>query len=228
MVVNLYKSIDYIKTKFPKEIILYGGTGQAKVVKPIIEFYESKVIAVFDDTIGLEPPFKDVKLFCGFESLLEWKEKVASEKIGFSITIGNPYGNVRLKLHDKLVRLGFTPTIIIHPESIIAKNCEIGDGSQIMAGAVIMPEAKIGRQCIINTNASIDHECIIDDGCEVAPGATLCGNVKMHRNSWVCSGATVLPRMSIGENSIVGAGSVVINDIEDNKTVVGVPAKIYL
>ena len=91
-----------------------------------------------------------------------------------------------------------------------------------------MPEVKIGRQCIINTKASIDHECIIEDGCEVAPGATLCGVVRMHRNSWVCSGATVLPRVSIGKNSVIGAGSVVINDIEDNKTVVGVPAKVYL
>ena len=69
---------------------------------------------------------------------------------------------------------------------------------------------------------------MIDDGCEVAPGTTLCGCVTMHRNSWVCAGATVLPRISIGENSIVGAGSVVIDDIGDNRTVVGVPAKKYL
>ena len=69
---------------------------------------------------------------------------------------------------------------------------------------------------------------MIDDGCEVGPGTTLCGCVTMHRNSWVCAGATVLPRVSIGENTIVGAGSVVINDIGNNRTVVGVPAKKYL
>jgi sugar O-acyltransferase (sialic acid O-acetyltransferase NeuD family) len=212
----------------PKEIILYGGTGQAKVVRPIIEYYGSKVIAVFDDTENLNQPFENIDLFTGYESLLKWKETINVNEIGFVITIGNPNGNFRLDLHEKLIKEGLKPVTIIHPEAIIADNCEIRAGSQIMAGAVIMPEAKIGRQCIINTNASIDHECIIDDGCEVAPGATLCGDVKMHRNSWVCAGATVLPRISIGENSIVGAGSVVINDIEENKTVVGVPAKIYL
>jgi len=211
-----------------QSIILYGGTGQAKVVRPIIEHYGSKVIAVFDDTKNLKSPFLDVDLYCSYRAFLKWKETIDVTEIGFVITIGNPHGNVRIDLHKKLEKEGLKPVTIIHPEAIIADNCEIGAGSQIMAGAVIMPEAKIGRQCIINTNASIDHECIIDDGCEVAPGATLCGNVKMHRNSWVCAGATVLPRISIGENSIVGAGSVVINDIEDNKTVVGVPAKIYL
>ena len=52
--------IKKMQSKIPKYIILYGGTGQSKVVKPIIEYYGSKVIAVFDDTENLEPPFKDV------------------------------------------------------------------------------------------------------------------------------------------------------------------------
>ncbi len=216
------------KTDYPKYVILYGGTGQSKVVRPIVEYFGSKVLAVFDDTDNLKPPFEDIDLYCGYGSLLEWKKTIDINEVGFSITIGNPHGNFRLDLHEKLVEAGFSPITIIHPETIIADNCKIGVGSQIMAGAIIMPEAIIGRQCIINTKASIDHECIIDDGCEVAPGATLCGNVKMHRNSWVCAGATVLPRISIGENSIVGAGSVVIDDIGDNRTVVGVPAKKYL
>ena len=209
----------------PKRIILYGGTGQSKVVKPIIEYYGSKVIAVFDDTAGIEHPFNDVALLGGYATLLDWKDKVNVRNIGFSITIGNPHGNVRLKLHDKLVELGFIPVTIIHPDAIIANNCEIGSGSQVLAGAIIMPEAKIGRQCIISTKTSIDHECIIDDGCEISPGATLCGCVRMKRNSWVCAGATILPRVTIGENSIVGAGAVVTRDVDANKTVIGVPAK---
>ena len=214
--------------KLMKSIFLYGGTGQAKVVKPIIEYNGSKVIAIFDDIENLNRPFANIDLFCGYEALLKWKETVNVNEIGFVITIGNPNGNVRLDLHEKLKQEGFSSITIIHPETIIADDCKIGVGSQIMAGAIIMPGAIIGRQCIINTKASIDHECVIDDGCEVAPGTTLCGNVKMHRNSWVCAGATVLPGISIGENSIVGAGSVVIEDIEDNRTVVGVPANKYL
>ena len=221
-------SLESTAKEIPKDIILYGGTGQSKVVKPIIEFYGSKVIAVFDDTVGLEPPFEDVDFFNGYDALLEWKEKVDIEKVGFSITIGNPHGSVRLRLHKKLTQLGLVPATIIHPDSVIATNCEIGSGSQVMAGAIIMPEARVGKQCIVNTKASIDHECVIGDGCEIAPGATLCGCVRMIRNSWVCAGATVLPRVTIGENSVVGAGAVVINDVVDDSTVVGVPANRYL
>lgn len=209
----------------PQETILYGGTGQAKVVRPIIEYYGSKVVAVFDDTVGLSPPFDDIILYTGFDSLLAWIKNKNEKEIGFCITIGNPHGDVRMKLHNRLENLGLISTTVVHPNAYLADNCEIGIGSQIMAGAIIMPEAIIGKQCIINTNASIDHECVLENGCEVAPGATLCGEVHMKFNSWVCAGATVLPRITIGENSIVGAGSVVTTDINSELTVVGVPAK---
>ena len=97
-----------------------------------------------------------------------------------------------------------------------------------MAGAIVNPEARLGRQCIINTKASVDHECVLDDGVELAPGATLCGIVHLGINAWVCTGATVLPRINIGADAIVGAGAVVIRDVPTGVTVVGVPAKRIL
>lgn len=212
----------------PPEIILYGGTGQAKVVRPIVEFYGSKVVAVFDDTDGLSPPFGDIALYHGFHSLIEWIKGIDLNKTGFCITIGNPHGDVRMKLHNDLVKLGLAPATVVHHTAFLADNCSIGVGSQIMAGAIIMPEVRIGKQCIINTNSSIDHECVLEDACEVAPGATLCGCVYMKFNSWVCAGATVLPRITLGENSIVGAGSLVREDVPDNTTIVGVPANRFL
>jgi acetyltransferase-like isoleucine patch superfamily enzyme len=47
----------------------------------------------------------------------------------------------------------------------------------------------------------------------------------MNFNSWVGAGATISPRCIIGKNSIVGAGAVVIDHVEDNSVVVGIPAK---
>ncbi|MEW6740156.1 MAG: acetyltransferase [Nitrospirota bacterium] len=208
----------------PPEIILYGGTGQAKVIRPIVEYYGSKVVAVFDDTKNLTPPFRDVPLFEG-KYLEEWLSKQNKHKIGFCITIGNPHGRVRIRFHNMLMNEGLKPVTIAHPTAYISENAVIGEGTQIMAGAIIMPEAIIGRQCIINTKASIDHECILEDGVEIAPGATLCGSVKCETNSWVCAGATVLPRVTIGCDAIVGAGAVVVNDIPATKTYVGIPAK---
>lgn len=212
------------KCKYPKSVILYGGTGQAKVVRPILEHYGAKVVAVFDDTPNLPRPFPDVPLFRGHE-LAKWLAGRKRAGIGFSITIGNPHGRARLRLHALLAREGMRPVTVIHPTAWIADSARIGEGCQIMAGAIICAEARIGRQCIINTKASIDHEDFIEEGCEVAPGATLCGLVHMRVNSWVCAGATVLPGITIGEDSTVGAGAVVTANVPAGVTVVGIPAR---
>jgi UDP-perosamine 4-acetyltransferase len=108
---------------------------------------------------------------------------------------------------------------------VIAADAALGDGCQILPGAIVGPEARLGREVIVNTKASVDHECVLDDGVEIAPGATLCGLVHAERYAWVCAGATVLPRVRIGEAAIVGAGAVVRHDVPAGAVVVGVPAR---
>jgi sugar O-acyltransferase (sialic acid O-acetyltransferase NeuD family) len=211
--------------RFPPEVLLWGGTGQAKVVRPIIEHYGSKVIAVFDDTPDLPSPFPDVEIRRGWESFRLWIKNRHRERIGFCVAIGNPHGRVRIQIHERLTAEGLMPVTVAHPSAQIADNAVVGEGCQFMAGAIVNPEAQLGRQCIINTKASVDHEVVLCDGCELAPGATLCGLVKMGVNAWVCAGATVLPRLEIGADAVVGAGAVVTRSVPSGVTVVGVPAR---
>lgn len=206
------------------EVIFWGGTGQAKVMHALLTEAGVKVVAVVDDTPNLPSPFADVPILHGREKLLGWLKGRRSGALGFLITIGNPHGRVRLKLHDFLVGEGLKPVTAVHPTAFVSPRAVIGPGGQIHAGAILETEVVLGRECIVNTKASVDHECRLDDGAEVAPGATLCGLVHVKTNGWVCTGATVLPRMTIGEDAIVGAGAVVTRSVPDHVTVVGIPA----
>jgi sugar O-acyltransferase (sialic acid O-acetyltransferase NeuD family) len=210
---------------YPPEVILWGGTGQAKMVRPIIEHFGARVIAVFDDTVGLAPPFPDVPVYGGWSAFEQWIVGRRADGLGFSVTIGNPHGRVRVRLHDKLVAAGLHPVTVVHPNTSVAGSAVIGEGSQILPGAVIGVDAFLGRQCIINTRASIDHEDVLEDGVEVSPGATLCGLVYVEENGWIGAGATVLPRVHIGADAIVGAGAVVTRHVPSGARVVGVPAR---
>ncbi len=206
-------------------VVFWGGTGQAKVIRPIVESQGAQLVAVFDDTDGLEPPFPDVPLIHG-SKLDDWRRELAGETAGFCVTIGNPHGHVRLRIADRLEAAGLVPVSAVHPTAWIARSAEIGSGAQIHAGVVIEVHTLVGRQCIVNTRAGVDHECVLADGSEIGPGATLTGLVHVEKGAWVGAGATVLPRRRIGADAIVGAGAVVTRDVAPRTVVAGVPARV--
>jgi sugar O-acyltransferase (sialic acid O-acetyltransferase NeuD family) len=211
--------------RLPPEVLLYGGTGQAKILRTIVEHYGSSVAAVIDDTPGLLSPFPDVPIYEAWEGFKHWARGRHLKKTGFLVAIGNPHGRARLRLHEALVAEGLQAVTVAHPTAWIDKNVEVGTGSQILAGAMVLSESVLGKQCIVNTNASVDHENVLEGGVEIGPGATLCGLVKVGVNGWVCAGATVLPRISIGADAVIGAGAVVTKNVAAGETLVGVPAR---
>ena len=99
--------------------------------------------------------------------------------------------------------------ILQHPFSWVASDAVIGEGTVIMAGAVVQPAVKIGKHCIVNTCASVDHDCALGDFVHIAPGARLCGNVTVGEGALVGAGAICLPGAIIAPGTTVKAGSVV-------------------
>jgi acetyltransferase-like isoleucine patch superfamily enzyme len=84
----------------------------------------------------------------------------------------------------------------------------------------------MGRACIVNTAATIDHDCWLGDGVHVCPGTHLAGNVSIGDRAWIGIGSAVRQRLEIGADAVVGAGAAVVADVPSGKTVVGVPARI--
>ncbi len=134
-------------------------------------------------------------------------------------------GNNAVRLEKSLAyeKEGFLLKTLIHPTALVSSATKIQAGSVILPFATVNTCATIGKACIINTAAIVEHDCKLKDGVHISPNATLGGTVSVGRNSWVCLGASIKNAISIGENCIIGAGAVVIRDIPDNQTVVGVP-----
>lgn len=61
----------------------------------------------------------------------------------------------------------------------MAESAERGAGTVIMDGAVVNPFARLGKDCIVNTCASVDHGCMVEDYVHVTVGAYLCGTVSV-------------------------------------------------
>ena len=94
-----------------------------------------------------------------------------------------------------------------------------------MAGAVINSGTAIGKGCIINTGATVDHDNLLEDYVHISPGAHTAGNVKIGSHSWLGIGSVVINNVTITSNCTIGAGAVVVKDIDKTGTYIGVPAR---
>lgn len=108
---------------------------------------------------------------------------------------------------------------------MIGSEVEIGIGTTVMAGVVINSSTKIGKGCIVNTSSSLDHDNVIEDYVHISPGAKLAGTVKIGKGSWIGIGSVVSNNVNICSECKVGAGAVVVKDITEPGTYVGVPAR---
>lgn len=187
---------------------LYGASGHGKVIKEIIEAQGGVVDSFVDDNLELSN-------FC--EKTVMHKSEGLSPMI---VSIGDDKTR-----KEKVESLTCQYATAIHPSAIISPSAKIGEGTVVMPGAIINAGAVIGKHCIINTGASIDHECEIGDFCHIAPHATLCGQVHVGDGTLVGVGASVIPSVEIGKWCTVGAGAAVVENVPDDQTVVGVPAK---
>ncbi len=206
------------------DLILWGGKGHAKVLADAVGT-SRRIVAVFDADPSLPSPLPGVPILCGREGFERWLAERGGAPCEFLVAIGGERGPDRLELHDYLAAHGLTPGVAVHPRAFVAPSAKLGEGCQVLAQAALCVEASLGRQCIVNTGATVDHECQLDDGVHIAPGAHLAGLVTVGACAMVGTGASVLPRVRIGEAAIVGAGAVVTHDVPDRTVVVGNPAR---
>lgn len=206
-----------------KEVILWGGTGQARVLSEALASSDVRVVAVFDNR-QISSPFPDVPIFLGQEGFLGWLASRTGQ-VHACVAIGGSHGCARLHLLEWLQQQGVPPLTVVHPRAFVASDAKIGEGAQILAMSAVCSNVVLGRAVIVNTSASIDHDCVIGDGVHVGPGANLAGGVCVEDHAFIGAGAVILPRLKIGHSAIVGAGAVVIRDVTSNEIVAGNPAK---
>ncbi len=114
----------------------------------------------------------------------------------------------------------------VHPGAVVASSVSIGEGSVVMAGAVVNPGSNVGRGCIVNTRSSLDHDSVMEDFASLAPGATTGGRVRIGRGSAIGLGALLREAVVVAEETVVGAGSLVLSDLPHGVVAYGVPARV--
>jgi sugar O-acyltransferase (sialic acid O-acetyltransferase NeuD family) len=206
------------------KIIIAGISGHSKVLIDIVE-KERKY-----EIVGLTDKFhsQDAKVL-GYRVLGKDEDIPQIVKaysiVGGLIGVGDNWlrYNISKKIEDIYPEFRFVKAI--HPSAQIAKDVTIGDGTVIMGGVIVNPCSSISRFCILNTNSSLDHDSMMGDFSSLAPQATTGGNCRIGNYSAVSIGAILSHGIQVGEHTIIGAGSTVLNNIKPFKVAYGTPAK---
>lgn len=199
-----------------KSLLIIGASGHGKVVADIAENLGYERIAFLDDNASVTA--------CGDYSVIgASKDAYQYKDSDFFVAIGNVI--YRERIYNDLKQQNLHVVSLIHPHAVIARDVFIEEGTVVMAGVVINPGTKIGKCCIVNTGATIDHDNCIGDYVHVSVGSHLAGTVEIGERSWIGAGAVVSNNISICGDVTLGAGAVVVKHILESGTYIGVPAK---
>lgn len=200
-----------------KDIVIIGNGGFAKEAKWLIERINK---------------IKPVWNFRGFIDKEKTDGTIGNDSFLFGynhelyvvIAIGEPY--IRKKLYCLYKE---NPNIyfpnIIDPSVLISESVSIGIGNIICANTILTVDISIGDFCIINLGCTVGHDTLVKDFVTINPGVNVSGNVVLNNLVNLGTGTKVIQGKIIGQGTQTGAGAVVVNDLPEKCTAVGVPAK---
>jgi sugar O-acyltransferase (sialic acid O-acetyltransferase NeuD family) len=184
-------------------LLIIGAGGHGKVVAEAAELdgrFEN--IMFLDDRVDV-----DAVLGHRIIGMSHEYEKFAKKYEYAIVCIG--VNEKRMEITQKLLKAGYKVPVIIHPKASVSKYSDIGDGSVILAGAVVNTNASLGMACIININSSVDHESLIGDGVHVCSGAVVRSGCTVGKLSCIGAGAVVNSGSILKEKYILQAGMVI-------------------
>ncbi len=121
-------------------------------------------------------------------------------------------------------RFGLHFHTLVHPAAYVSPLAQLSEGVFVGARSVIGPGVRLAEHVFVNRGVTVGHDTRVGAYSRLQPGCNLGGLSTLGRGVTVAIGATLRERLLVGDNAVIGAGAVVIADVPENSTALGVPA----
>jgi sugar O-acyltransferase (sialic acid O-acetyltransferase NeuD family) len=206
-------------TKASKQLAILGASGHGKVVADLAEQLGYS-IRFYDDAYPSKTTLEHWSINGTFDDLLD------SDISGLEVIVAIGNNAIRKEKSLILEQRKFNFAKLIHPSAVVSQYAKVDVGSVVFAGAVVNAFAEIATGCIINTAAVVEHDTKVGQYTHICPNVALAGAVNIGECCWVGIGSQVIQLKTVGNNTLIGAGSVVVKSLPANVTAFGSPAVI--
>lgn len=141
----------------------------------------------------------------------------------FVVAVGNP--GTRCALWQKMKEAGFKGATLVDPKSCVSPSAKVCEGAVISAFAFVSSWSTIGENSLVLPGAVVGHDTVIGAHSFVCCNATLGGNVKVGERVFFAENVPVREGLTIGTDSIMSLGAVILRDVPEAVVMFGNPAR---
>lgn len=207
------------------EVVIFGCGGFGREVLQIVR--DLSLVEAEWSCAGflVDPGFDTPSVVHGKPVYQDLARFGAAADLAVLVAIGQP--GARRRATEALIKCGVRhfPSLV-HPRAWLGENVVLGEGVIICAGALLTTDIHIAAHCHINIGTSIGHDARFGAYCTLSPGVRVSGKVTLHEEVEVGSAASLIPGVTVGARTVIGAGAAVVRDIASDSLAVGVPAKV--
>ncbi|MEK5079736.1 NeuD/PglB/VioB family sugar acetyltransferase [Solibacillus sp. FSL W7-1436] len=203
------------------DIYIIGAGTYGEVMYELAVCMKLNVIGFFDEDVA-----KHGKYLMGREILGSFSSLDSStiKNKSFIVAVGN--NKSRLSIMESIMENNGNIPTLIHPSANISPSTEIGKGVYIHANVTVWTKASIGDYSILSPNVVIAHHTKVGKACLISTLSSIGASIELGNNVFVGMGSTIMTGISnIGDNTIIGAGAVLVKNAEQDSVYAGVPAR---
>ena len=208
-----------------KPIVIVGAGGLGREVHWLIKQINKQkeewdFLGYIDDNLEVGTEINGKKVLGGLNYLLKQKEHLS-----VAIAIGS--AKVRRQIVEKLSKNPYLeyPNLIIS-DVYMDETIQLGKGNIILNGNILTVNIQMKDFNVLETGSTIGHDVSIGSYITIYLGVNVAGNVQIENECELGANSCIIQGIFIGKKTVIGAGAVVIRDIEGECTVVGNPAKV--